>query len=280
MIYEEIQRETKRQPQGGRGPAVATVQTPWIAYHRPLPGARMRLFCFHHAGGGASVFRPWAEWLQPYQIDLCPVQLPGRENRINEAPCTNLNRLVTQLQKAIEPYTTLPFAFLGHSMGGTVAFHLAHQFQRRGRPVHRLIVSATTPPHARQSKAQIHQLPDDEFVQQVTTYNGLPTEVLQNRELMALVLPSLRADFTLCARAEMMDWGCGKGAVPPVLHSPLSVFTGLSDCTLADADIEQWRHHTIGAVKVRKFPGDHFFLYKERSLVIRAIVQDLFSVAL
>ena len=254
-----------------------TPQTPWIAYHRPLPDARLRLFCFHHAGGGASVFRPWAELLQPYQIELCPVQLPGRENRINEAPHTNLRCLVKELQKALAPWMDLPFALLGHSMGGIVAFHLAQILQRRNWPLRRLIIAAATPPLAR-CRAPIHQLPDSSFIQRVEEYNGLPADLLQNHEFMALLLPTLRADFALCERADTVEMGRGKSYMPPVLHCPLSIFTGLSDQSIDAAEVEQWRHYSIEAVKIRKFPGDHFFLYRQQSLVIRTIVQDLFSV--
>jgi medium-chain acyl-[acyl-carrier-protein] hydrolase len=247
----------------------AAARTPWLAYHRPLAGARLRLFCFHHAGGGASVFRPWAELLQPYQVELCPVQLPGRENRTAEAPYTNLRRLVDQLQKALDPYTDLPMAFLGHSMGGCIAFALAQRFQQRAQPLQRLILSAATSPRHRQQQAPIYQLSDSAFLAEVARYNGLPAEILQNREMMALLLPLLRADFTLCERAS--------AAVPTILHCPLSVYTGLHDRTINEEELAQWSQHTIGAVNIRKFPGDHFFLYQQTNLVIRAIVQDLFS---
>jgi medium-chain acyl-[acyl-carrier-protein] hydrolase len=248
------------------------VHTPWLAYHRPLSQARLRLFCFHHAGGAASIFRPWAARLQPYEIELCPVQLPGREARINEQPYRDLKPLVDQLAKVLAPYTDRPFALLGHSMGGLIAFYLAQHFQQRARHPQRLIVSATTPPRGGQPQAPIHQLPDGAFLAEVGRFNGLPAELLQNRELLALHLPTLRADFALCE---------GASALPAaVLHCPLSVYTGLHDHTIGEQVVERWRQQTIGAVQVRKFPGDHFFLFKQPALVIRALVQDLFTVGL
>ncbi len=252
---------------------VATaVHTPWLAYHRPLPQARLRLFVFHHAGGAASAFRPWAARLQPYEIELCPVQLPGREARINEQPYRDLKPLVEQLGKVLTPYTDLPFALLGHSMGGLIAFYLAQHFQQRARHPQRLIVSAATPPRGGQPQAPIHQLPDGAFLAEVGRFNGLPAELLQNRELLALHLPTLRADFALCERASALH--------AAVLHCPLSVYTGLHDHTMGEQVVEQWRQQTIGPVRVRKFPGDHFFLFKQPALVTRALVQDLFAVGL
>ncbi len=249
-----------------------TLRTPWIADHQPLPDARLRLFCFPHAGGGASHFRHWAELLEPYQVEVCPVQLPGRENRTHEQPYNDLKRLVADLQKALEPYTDLPFAFLGHDLGALIAFHLAQRFQQRARPLQRLLVSAATPPRLCSSQRSPHRQVDGAFLQEMARQNGFPAEVLQNRELMAQLLPTLRADFVLSERAAMLS--------PTVLHCPLSVFTNLHEQRIRDEGLEQWRQHTIGLVKVRKFPGDHFFLYKQSTLVVKAIVQDLFSIAL
>jgi len=250
---------------------VAASCTPWLAYHQPLPGARLRLFCFPHAGGGASLFRQWAELLQPYQVELCPVQLPGRETRDNEKPYTNLNRLLAALQKALAPYTDLPFAFLGHSMGGLLAFHLAQTFQQSARPLQRLIISSATPPRFSSQPRPIEQLGDGAFLQEVARYNGLPIDLLQDRARLAQLLPALRADFILCERAAILT--------PTVLHCPLSIFSGVHDQSVHDSGLVQWRQHTLGLVKMHKFPGDHFFLYRPSDLVVKAIVQDLFSIA-
>src|SRR3954464_7409954 len=86
---------TNRPPTG----AVPTMHNPWIAYYQPRPAARLRLFCFHHAGGGPGVFRTWPDDL-PAEVEVCPVLLPGREARRGE-PCeTNLDRLADHLVQA------------------------------------------------------------------------------------------------------------------------------------------------------------------------------------
>lgn len=252
--------------------AAPTLRTPWIPDHQPLPDARLRLFCFHHAGGGASHFRHWVELLQPYQVEVCPVQLPGREMRATEQPYTDLKRLVTDLQKALEPYTELPFAFLGHDMGALLAFHLAQRFQQRARPLQRLIVSAVAPPRLCSQQRPHYQLADGASLPETARHTAPSAEHLRERELMTPLLPTLWADFTLGERATVLT--------PTVLHCPLSVYTNLHEQRIRDEGLEQWRQHTIGLVKVRKFPGDHFFLYKQSTLVIKAIVQDLFSIAL
>src|SRR4051812_38568638 len=99
---------------------------PWLPFTRPNPAARLRLFCFPFAGGGASAFRLWSQGL-PLTVDVCPVQPPGRETRFREPAYTRLPPLVTALADALRPHFDRPFAFFGHSMGAIVAFELARE---------------------------------------------------------------------------------------------------------------------------------------------------------
>src|SRR2546423_1073197 len=96
----------------------------WVRSFEPNPHARMRLFCFPHAGAGALSFRRWVELL-PQEIELCAIQLPGREDRFREPPFTDVDALVLALRQVLYPYElSRRFAFYGHSMGALVAYEL------------------------------------------------------------------------------------------------------------------------------------------------------------
>src|SRR3954471_14708509 len=105
---------------------------PWIKIVSK-PGVRLRLFCFPYSGTGALAFRTWQTNF-PAEAEVCPVQLPGRENRFKEAPFTRLAPLVNALADALTPYLDLPFAFYGHSLGSLVAFEVARKLRSRGAP--------------------------------------------------------------------------------------------------------------------------------------------------
>lgn len=47
------------------------------------------LFCFPFAGGGASAYNSWVQKMKD-TITVCPIQLPGREERIMEKPYHNM----------------------------------------------------------------------------------------------------------------------------------------------------------------------------------------------
>src|SRR3954452_18726567 len=83
---------------------------------RPRSRGGMGLFCFAYAGGGASVFRDWIGALGG-SVEVCPVQLPGREGRFREPAFTRLAPLVDSLVESLGPHLDRPFALFGHSLG-------------------------------------------------------------------------------------------------------------------------------------------------------------------
>lgn len=68
----------------------------WVISPKTNPNARLRLFCFPYAGCGASIFRPWVDKF-PAAIEVCLVQLPGRESRLQETLFTRLGALLPTL---------------------------------------------------------------------------------------------------------------------------------------------------------------------------------------
>jgi medium-chain acyl-[acyl-carrier-protein] hydrolase len=100
----------------------------WISFRKPNPEARLRLFCFPYAGAGALIFRNWQDWL-PTDVEVCPIQLPGRGTRMAERPFTQLPPLVEALATALRPLPDKPFALFGHSLGALVSCELARRIR-------------------------------------------------------------------------------------------------------------------------------------------------------
>ena len=57
---------------------------------------KLTLFCIPFAGGGAAFYRRWVKKMQGL-LTVCPVQLPGREERIAEEPYTDMDRMLDDL---------------------------------------------------------------------------------------------------------------------------------------------------------------------------------------
>jgi medium-chain acyl-[acyl-carrier-protein] hydrolase len=244
----------------------SVISTPWITYYKPNPHARLRLFCFPYAGGGTAVFRTWVDRM-PDTVEVCPVQLPGRETRVMEAPFNRLSTLVRAAAQALLPYLEKPFAFFGHSMGALVSFELARQLRREHdlAPAH-LFVSGRWPPQMLDRSDPTYDLPDAQFMKELHSLNGTPKKVLEHPALMALMLPMLRADFEVCQTYGYVD--------EPPLNCPLTVFGGLQD-EPDRKSLDTWREQTTASFSLRMLPGDHFFLHTARSQLIRIIAQEL-----
>jgi medium-chain acyl-[acyl-carrier-protein] hydrolase len=241
----------------------------WLTHARANGASQLRLFCFPYSGAGASVFYPWVNAF-PSAIEVCPVQLPGRESRLSEPPFTHLAPLVEAAGRALLPYLDRPFACFGHSLGALLSFELARYWQRHYglTPVH-LFVSAHPAPHVPDTEAPISQLPEPEFLQKLRDLNGMSEEILKSPELLQLLLPILRADFSAC---ETYLHSPGEP-----LTCPISAFGGVRDPYMGRHDLEAWQAHTQARFAIRMFPGDHFYLRACGSMVVEAIARDLAS---
>lgn len=227
----------------------------------------MRLFCFPYAGGGARIYRRWSEFL-PFQVEVCPVQLPGRENRVIESPYTNLSDLISDLVPALEPYLDKPFAFLGHSMGALISFELTRHLRKLHWPLpEQLFLFAHSAPHLPRRAPTFHDLAPDEFVKELEKMGGTPAELLGNKEVMQVYMPLLRADFTLC---EMYKW-----IADEPLDLPLTVFGGTNDDFINHAEIAAWREHTRNTCQLHMFSGSHFFIHEKEAQVLQLTAQML-----
>ena len=239
----------------------------WISSPRPNPQAKLRLFCFPYSGANASIYYSWVDIL-PASIEVCPVQLPGHGSRISEKPYCSLEILVEAVENALIPSFDKPFAFFGHSMGALLGFELARRLKRHhGRQPIYLFVSGHNAPHLPDTYEPIHALPEDEFLENLRLMNGTPEEVLQDQELLELIIPILRADFSVCETYVFSE--------DQPLDCPICVCGGLRDKYIDREGLIAWELHTTGNVSLRMFPGDHFYLATSRMYLLQAIAQEL-----
>jgi len=227
-----------------------------------------RLFCFPYAGGGSVIFHGWQASLPP-QIQVCPVQLPGRENRLSERPFDRLEQIVETSMRALAPYMDVPFLFFGHSMGALISWEIARSLRSAGRPGPRLLaVAAYRAPHLARLLPPIHRLPDSVFFEELAKrYDGLPATIAGDPELRRLFLPLLKADLAVI---ETYTHVTGDP-----LDCPISAFGGLDDPQVPQNDLASWSVHTRAAFKLRMFPGSHFFLKACRSPLLQALSADI-----
>jgi medium-chain acyl-[acyl-carrier-protein] hydrolase len=205
-------------------------------------------------------------------VEVCAAQLPGREGRFKEEARTRLADLVGDLREAIAPHTDVPFAFFGHSMGALVAFALARELRRMDAPEPELLmVSGRRAPQRPDRDPPIHALPEQDFLREIRELNGTPEAVLRNEELLQLLIPILRADFTLCETYEYTP--------EAPLNCPIAAFGGIEDADVPPDDIAAWSDQTTSSCSVRMFPGGHFYLLDQSPLFLQEVSRQLARIA-
>jgi medium-chain acyl-[acyl-carrier-protein] hydrolase len=231
---------------------------PWLSGYEPRPFARLRLFCFPFAGGSASTYRGWSSGLPP-EVEVCPIQLPGREGRFSEPAFRSIPELVPVLADVLLPMFDKPFAFYGHSLGSLIAFELAHELRARGERL-----PAALFPAAHQAPKYPHGPPvsmfsESDLVAHIETMNP-NAKLSENPTFLKLILPVLRIDLSLC------DYYVYRQR--PKLSCTITTFGGAKDEGIGQEALAAWGEETDGPFATEMLSGGHFFLSVERERLL------------
>jgi medium-chain acyl-[acyl-carrier-protein] hydrolase len=239
----------------------------WTPFRNEGTGVRCRLFVFPHAGGNAAIYQPLRR-LMPPEIDLCPVELPGRAARFDEGPLTSMSLLMEQLYHVLQPLMVVPFGFFGHSVGACMAYEATRRLRAAdGRTaVHLFVSGRESPKRASACLHQAHPHSDDDLLSILRHSGGTPAAIMQRSELISALLPTLRADLALVEGY----------AVDPEhrIACPIGAFGGLDDASQSGF-LQSWRDFTRGEFRTCVFPGGHFYFLPAPGPLAAEIVKDL-----
>jgi surfactin synthase thioesterase subunit len=240
----------------------------WFKRPRGSGSAEIRLFCFHHAGGTATLFREWPG-LFPRSIEPVAVQLPGRAERFREPAYESMPPLIDALIDALAPILDQSFAFYGLSMGARLSWALTHRLRDHGMPMPgALFLACAAAPDREEGRADWNVGKED-LIGYLREMGGTPPEIFTQPELLDLFLPTLRADLTMVDSFRM------RPRVP--LDIPIRAFAGIDDVEGLPDRMSGWRLETRGVFHLDVVPGGHFFDAAGERQVIRAIATDLLS---
>lgn len=235
----------------------------WYVEYKKIPAARIRLFCFHHSGGGASAYYPWVAQLSPH-IEMIAIQLPGRETRFAETPNNNLKDIVAELSENFTLYKDKPFFVFGHSLGALISFEFVKSIQQLYSvfPRH-LIISGTKAPHLPFRMKHLNRLDDKTLKEELKVYNGIDEYILNNNEFLDLFLPIIRSDFSIYENYNFL-------ASKPFPYDILAL-SGIEDQTVTLEEILAWGQYTKGKFEHISFPGKHFFIKDHQKKILEII---------
>ncbi len=170
--------------------------SPWLL-RPPRPHSEARLFCFPYAGTGASSLRHWPTRIGP--LEVCLVQLPGRENRMREEPYHDFDVFSADAADALTPHMDRPFALFGHCMGALLASALLVRLEERGGPLpSRLYVSSSLVPHRGFFGLFHPSMTDARMADELRAVIRSLGEAEPPPELLPLAIRVLRNDVAMC----------------------------------------------------------------------------------
>jgi surfactin synthase thioesterase subunit len=242
------------------------VTGPWLPPRAPRPAERL-LICLPHAGASALAYLAWQRELAPH-AEVLPALLPGRDDRGDEQPASDVDALVADLAAAVADRADRPFVLYGHSMGALLAFELAHALTELGRAPGRLVVSGCDAPH-RHKPAHGPEETDEELTGVLLELGCTAREIIDSPRLLGAVISTLRADLAL-------EQGYRFRPRPP-LSAPVTAVAGADDPYVTRGGLAAWSELTRGYARIELVRGDHFPRGAGRQELLAIVRQELLA---
>ncbi|MGH3167638.1 MAG: thioesterase II family protein [Trebonia sp.] len=222
------------------------------------------VYCVPAAGAGARSFlNPFAR--SSLRACLRVVQLPGREDRLNDPCIDDIMDMAALIAAAIAEAGAGDYALFGHSFGALVMLETARRLEQLHARTPALLAVAACPSPRVSSGVPFGKLEPADLATALRGSGRLDSADPLGDELAALVMPSLDAD---CGAVARYLGAPGHGEVA----SPILAMGGALDQIVTVEKMASWRECTQSDFEFREYPGGHFFPL-ESDLPLRAVAE-------
>ncbi|RLU00288.1 thioesterase II family protein [Ketobacter sp.] len=213
------------------------------------PAAQYRVICFPCAGGGASMYRKWSDFLP--DAEVWAANYPGRESLHGMPFSESVADILALFTAQSDFFAGKPFVLYGHSFGAVVAYQLAATLQQAGIRDLGICVSARRAPHL-EPELKLADLSEEEFLRELERLGGLPDAIRSNQEMMDFYLPVIKADLALNDEA-LSD-------PAQSISTPIYLYSATEDKVANPNELAAWKNATTSRFEHKVFEGGHFFI--------------------
>ncbi len=221
----------------------------WLRVKNELPDAEMRVFCLPYAGAGATMYIRWPKYFGK-NIEICPIQLPGRENRMQELLIDDIGILIPEIYEGIKHKLDKKFCIFGHSMGGIIAYELTKFIEKKEGILPEYLFMSATGLNIKKSDMIIHKLEKNDFIEFLINSGGTERELAENKEFQEYYLPIIKNDYKLV-----------ENYIPneEKLKCSIRAFGSKNDTQVDIKETEKLERCTDD-FNITYFEGNHFFI--------------------
>jgi surfactin synthase thioesterase subunit len=220
-----------------------------------------KLFFFHHAGGSSAQYLPIFRQIE-MSAEVYLLNLPGRSLESKDKAYSDFSILMKDIQQALVFSPNDQVFLLGHSMGALIVYELVRHFETHdpGRLVS-FGISSLKPPSLRFRTNKVSHLEDSEFIKAVEEIQPLPAPLKKQKEVLNLVLQTLRNDFKIIESFPAVELHFSNA-------SSGFLFGGSMDSFVSEDDLAEWFERLQFLQGPELFSGDHFYIFQHlRSLL-------------
>ncbi len=242
----------------------------WFPYE--IDNKKYKLICFNHAGGNSTIFKDWINWDE--EVDVIPVEIPGRRRRIREECRTDFKGLVEDVSREIDRLRVKGILdreggiyIYGHSLGGALGFEVGKVLMDKYHfLVKALFIAGRHAPQDEDPTPYRTVMGIDKLKEELRRSGNTPEELLENDSFMSIFLPMIFADYQLHEDYKYDG---------RVIDCEIYTLSGSND---AEADInhmKNWETVTCKPLIQKEFIGGHFFAYEESSTEVKDFILNV-----
>lgn len=225
-------------------------------------GRRLKLLCIPYAGGSASIFSKWQNYLDS-SIELCPLDMAGHGSRISEDICGSVQKVAVSIYEYYKEHFVGDYCLFGHSLGSFVSFELYYLLKKMEKPLPKvLFFSGMSVPDAKRYFEINTSENMTDFMNKLYKKGRIPKEVL-NPDFIDFFEGIIRADYNIVQRYQYE-------LKPTKIMSKTYIFSGHEDSSVNE-EIYRWNEFISEEPTYIFFDGGHLFINTQYEKMIDQI---------